>query len=108
VYLSQRLCAGTADHSALMWTPEKLAAAHEHRGAILAEFRRLADSRDVRKIGAFIYGDRPLRAVSGAPDRCAYYVGWLAVARWHDQHPERPLADLLKVPPAEIFAALVE
>ncbi len=108
VYVSQQLQPGTKDHEALMWTKAKLAAANRRRGAILKAFRSLRDSRDIRKLGNFVYAGSPLRYVPGAPDRCGYYVGWLAVSAWCAKHRKRPLADLLKVDPAEIFAALKE
>jgi len=107
-YVSQELHPGTKDHDALMWSEAKLAAANKRREAILSAFRRLKSSRDMRKLGSFIYLGSPLRSVPGAPDRCGYYVGWLAVKAWRSKHPKRPLADLLKVDPAEIFAALQE
>lgn len=106
VYVSQQLLPGTKDHEALMWTEEKLAAANDRREAILKAFRSLRDSRDIRKIGSFVHLGNPLRYVTGAPDRCAYYVGLLAVKAWRQKHEDRPLGDLLKVGAGEIFAAL--
>lgn len=106
VYASQELEPGTGDHETLMWTADKLAAANQRRTAILRAFRQLKDSRDIRRIGCFVYAGSPLRYVPGAPDRCGYYVGWLAVKAWRQKHPDRPLADLLKVNAAEILSAL--
>ncbi|MCR9247689.1 MAG: DUF2268 domain-containing protein [bacterium] len=105
-YVSQQLLEGTSDHAALMWPREKLAAAKKRDAKILAAFRRLADSRDMRRIGDFYYAGSPLRSVPGAPDRSGYYVGWRAVASWHAANRDRPLKDLLRVPPAEFLAAL--
>jgi hypothetical protein len=106
VYVSQQLLPGTKDHEALMWTEEKLAAANKRRTAILRAFRSLKDSRDSRRIGGFVYLGSPLRAVRGAPDRCGYYVGLIAVKAWRQKHKQRPMGDLLKINAAEIFAAL--
>jgi hypothetical protein len=106
VYVAQQVQPGTKDHEALMWTEEKLAAANQRRKAILDAFRELKGSRDMREIGCFVYAGQPLRYVSGAPDRCGYYVGLLAVTAWRQKHKDRPLGDLLRVDPAEIFAAL--
>lgn len=107
-YLSQRLVKGTKDHEALMWTEVKVAAATKRRKAILREFDRLRGSRDPRQIGKFLYAGTELRGVAGAPDRCGYWVGWLAVKAYCAKHPKKPLGDLLTADAAAIHAALTD
>ena len=106
-YVAQRLVKGTKDHEALMWTPAKLAAANKHKQAILAEFLGCRGSRDPRQNGRFLYAGTALRGVSGAPDRCGYWIGWRAVAAFCANNPDRPLGELLAVDAETVFAALV-
>jgi len=104
-YVSQQLI-GSADHEALMWTKDQLRSARNRQAAIIAAFDRMKDETDMRRIGDFLYGGRPLQAVRGAPDRSGYFVGWLAVAAWRNANPKRPLGDLLRVAPQAMFDAL--
>jgi len=105
-YISQQLVKGTKDHEALMWTPEKLAAANKRKKAIVAQFTKMRGSRDARRNGGFLYAGSKLRSVAGAPDRSGYWVGWSAVAAFCAKNPKRPLSDLLTVDAETVFSAL--
>jgi len=105
-WLAQQAVPDTPDHMALMWTEEKLRAAEERRDGILRAFRAAAPLENSPAEHDFMLLHRPLRSVPGAPDRCAYYVGWLAVRAWREKNPAAPPSALLHASPGEIFAAL--
>lgn len=77
----------------LMWPTDKLAAASARVPEILAAFRVVADE-PASACGDWLLLDRPLGAVPGAPDRCAYWVGYLAAVRWADGRKPHTYAQL--------------
>lgn len=106
-YVSCRLRAKLSKPDALFWSKQSFAAAEKHRTAIIAAFARVRGSAREADKAPFIYLGQPLKSVEGAPDRCAYYVGYLMVEAWVKANPKRPLGDLLRVKPADLWRALV-
>jgi len=105
-FLSQVLREGTKDTEALMWSERELRAAKRYHSEILAEFRRLRDSRDESVHREFLQAGSRLSRVRGAPARSGYYVGWIAARAWSKKFPEKGHAALLRASPDEIFGAL--
>lgn len=100
--LSGRLVPNQSDAQLLMWPTSKLEAATKHQDAIYRAF--LAASRDDQSdLNDWLIKDRPLRAVPGAPDRAAYWLGFLAARKWFAEHPNEGAKGLLNLTGAELF-----
>lgn len=76
----------TSDAELLMRAPEKLVTAENRRGMLIL--------------------GRPPGPVKGAPDRTAYWPGYLAAGPWCKANPNGPLSELLSLTPADLFAGL--
>lgn len=105
-HLSQVLRPGTKDNAALMWSNKDLRSAKHHHDKILAEFRKVSDSKDESVHSEFLQAGNKLSKVPGVPSRSGYYLGWLAVRAWSKKHSKKGYAKLLAASPDEIFAAL--
>lgn len=105
-YVSQRVVTDLSTADALFWSAETLQQASARRDALVAAFDALRDSTDPALVGGFLVLDRTPSAVPGAPDRCGYYLGYLAAAAWMDTSTDRTLRDLLHAPASDVWDAL--
>jgi hypothetical protein len=105
VFVSGELTGTQSEAALLMWPAEKLAAAEAHQDAILTAFRS-ARSAPRDRAGDWLTLGHPLATVPGAPDRSAYYLGFLAAKAWRTAHPRAPLADLFDLSMEDFFAVL--
>jgi hypothetical protein len=105
-HLARRLNPEISAADALFWPQESWLAAEAHRGEILAAFAKRRAERRESAIADFIYLGRALSEVAGAPDRCAYYVGTLAVQAWLAEDAKRGDRDLLAASSKDLWAAL--
>ena len=104
-FLTGQLSPGHDTASLLMWSPGKLAAATERKAEILAAFARVRAEPSANS-GDWLHLGRPLAAVPGAPDRCAYWVGYLAAQRWADGRKPHTYEQLLGIDPEELLREL--
>jgi hypothetical protein len=95
-----------SDAAALLWSEAELAAAEARRKALVAGFRRVADSTDPAVHRAWFTLGATLDAVPGAPSRSGYYVCWLACRAWLGARPGRGLGELFAATADELLAAL--
>jgi hypothetical protein len=84
-----------ATNDLLFWSTKGQASAEQLQQDILNEFTTVRSNLDF--LEDWIYANKPLSVVPGAPSRCAYYVGLLAFQAYVDQQEHPPSAqDLLE------------
>ena len=113
VYLTGQVFPQAKPHELLMWTPEHYATAQAYQDFAAADFLAArASQQDLSEW--FVLRVRPQaraepeepRRPRSYPDRTGYFLGYLAARRWHADHPEAPLREMLRLPAGSLFEYL--
>jgi hypothetical protein len=101
-FLSGQMVPNQTDAQLLMWSADKLKAATDRQDAILKAFHATTQDRGADPT-EWLTLHRPLQAVPGAPDRCAYWLGFLAARKWYAEHPDQGAKGLMELSATELF-----
>jgi hypothetical protein len=105
-HLTQMIDPTLDDRAVLLWSDDQWKAASERREAIIKSFAANRDSTDPNVINSYLVLGKPLDRVPGAPSRCGYFVGLLAVRAWQQAHPDSGPAELIETSAADIWQSL--
>ena len=105
-HLTQVIDPTLDDRTVLLWSRQEWDAAKARRDAIINSFAANRDSTDPRVINSYLVLGKQLDQVPGAPSRCGYFVGLMAVRAWQQAHPESGPADLMATRAADLWQSL--
>ncbi len=105
-YLSQALRKGTSTTKAMMWSAKDQKAAERLENKIIRTIKKLKDSTSIQVQREFLQLGKSPSSIPGAPSRCGYYAGYLAVKKWAEKHAKKDLKKVLKASTEEILGEL--